>query len=394
MNQEIKIATITESENVVETETFEDMNLSENLMRGIFGYGFQKPSQIQKKAIMPMVNGNDLLAQAQSGTGKTGAFVIGSLFHVDEKLQKPQVLVLVHVHELAEQIADVATKLGARMKLKVLCAVGGNPVRDDIKALENGAQFIVGTPGRVWDLINRNELRRDHIKYLIMDEADQMLEELFYKQVLSILNKGFPMTTRVALFSATMPPQVIEVAEKILNDPIRVLIPPTAVRLDGIQQFYVNLDREEHKFDCICDLYKNLNITQAVIFCNKKQKADMLAEKMIAQGFPVTCIHGDLDKNERRSRMNNFRNGGTRVMISTDILARGIDIQHISLVINFELPSNHANYIHRIGRAGRYGRKGTTINLITQDDYKMLESICEYYGMNIKELPSDISKLL
>lgn len=394
MSETIKIATITESADVKEIPEFDQMNLPENLMRGIFAYGFQKPSQIQKKAIMPMVNGNDLLAQAQSGTGKTGTFVIGSLAHVDEKLLKPQVLVLVHVHELAEQIADVATQLGNKMKLKVLCAVGGNPVKDDIQALEDGAQFIVGTPGRVWDLINRNALRRDHIKYLIMDEADQMLEELFYKQVLSILNKGFPVSTRVALFSATMPPQVIEVAEKILNEPVRVLIPPTAVRLDGIQQFYVNLDREDHKFDCICDLYKNLNITQAVIFCNKKQKADMLSEKMIAQGFPVTCIHGDLEKAERRRRMNDFRSGNTRVMISTDILARGIDVQQLSLVINFELPNNHSNYIHRIGRAGRYGRKGTTINLITQDDYKMLDSICEYYGMNIKELPADISKLI
>jgi translation initiation factor 4A len=374
--------------------SFEEMNLPENLLRGIFAHGFEKPSAIQSKGIMPISEGRDLLAQAQSGTGKTGTFVIGSLSRIDESIKKPQVLVLVHVRELAQQISKVAAILGERMGVQVLCAVGGNPLRDDIRMLEGGCQFIVGTPGRIYDLVNRNALDRSEIRVLIMDEADQMLEDLFYKQVMCILEKGFPDKTRVALFSATMPEQVVEVANKILNDPVRILIPPDSVRLDGIQQFYINLDREDHKFECICDLYKNLNITQAVIFCNKRQKAEVLAEKMSAQGFPVTCLHGELEKPERTRRMKQFINGSTRVMVATDIIARGIDVQQISLVINYELPTNRENYVHRIGRAGRYGRKGTTINLLLPDEEAMMTDICEHYTMKVVNLPENISNLL
>ena len=374
-------------------DSFEKMGLPDDLLRSIYAYGFEKPSQIQTRAIVPIVQGRDLIAQAQSGTGKTGTFVIGSLAHLVPSVKKPQVLVLVHVRELAQQIAKVALSLGAAMKVKVLCAVGGNSLRDDIRALEEGAQFIVGTPGRVFDLVNRNVLDRSEIRVLIMDEADQMLEDLFYKQVMCILEKGFPTTTKVALFSATMPEKVVEVANKILNDPVRILIPPTAVRLEGIQQFYINLDREDHKFECICDLYKHLNITQAVIFCNKRQKAEMLAEKMGAQGYPITCLHGELEKGERARRMEQFIKGSTRVMIATDIIARGIDVQQISLVINYELPTNTENYVHRIGRAGRYGRKGTTINLLLPEEEGAMTDISNLYGMVLERFPEDTSKL-
>lgn len=385
---------LTPSTDIQIYNNFEDMNLPENLLRGIFAYGFEKPSNIQSKGIMPIAEGRDLLAQAQSGTGKTGTFVIGGLSRIDESVKKPQVLILVHVRELALQISSVASAIGERMGVKVLCAVGGNPLRDDIRMLENGCQFIVGTPGRVYDLVSRNALDRSEIRVLILDEADQMLDDLFYKQIMCILEKGFPEKTRVALFSATIPDQVVEVANKILNDPVRILIPPDSVRLDGIQQFYINLDREDHKFECICDLYKNLNISQAVIFCNKRQKAEVLAEKMSAQGFPVTCLHGELDKPERTRRMKDFVSGNTRVMVATDIIARGIDIQQISLVINYELPMNRENYVHRIGRAGRFGRKGTTINMLLPEEEAMMTDICEHYKMKVTILPENLSTLL
>jgi translation initiation factor 4A len=385
---------LTPSDDVKLYEEFDQMNLPENLLRGVYAYGFEKPSAIQQKGIVPIAEGRDVLAQAQSGTGKTGTFVIGSLARVDEAIKKPQVLVLVHVRELAQQIEKVAKALGNFMNLQVLCAVGGNPLRDDIRQLEGGAQFIVGTPGRVFDLVNRNVLDRSEIRVLIMDEADQMLEDLFYKQVMCILEKGFPEKTRVALFSATMPEQVVEVANKILNDPVRVLIKPAAVRLEGIQQFFVPLDREDHKFECICDLYKNLNISQAVIFCNKRQKAEMLAERMTAQGYPVTCLHGELEKPERTRRMKQFIEGSTRVMVATDIIARGIDVQQISLVINYELPTNRENYVHRIGRAGRFGRKGTTINMLLPEEEDMMKDISEHYAMKVLPLPNSISNLV
>jgi len=385
---------LTPSDDVKLYEEFDQMNLPENLLRGVYAYGFEKPSAIQQKGIVPIAEGRDVLAQAQSGTGKTGTFVIGSLARVDEAIKKPQVLVLVHVRELAQQIEKVAKALGNFMNLQVLCAVGGNPLRDDIRQLEGGAQFIVGTPGRVFDLVNRNVLDRSDIRVLIMDEADQMLEDLFYKQVMCILEKGFPEKTRVALFSATMPEQVVEVANKILNHPVRVLIKPAAVRLEGIQQFFVPLDREDHKFECICDLYKNLNISQAVIFCNKRQKAEMLAERMTAQGYPVTCLHGELEKPERTRRMKQFIEGSTRVMVATDIIARGIDVQQISLVINYELPTNRENYVHRIGRAGRFGRKGTTINMLLPEEEGMMKDISEHYDMKVLPLPDSISNLV
>lgn len=384
---------ILEPTEVPVTTSFDEMNLPDDLLRGIYGHGFERPSAIQSKAIVPMVQGRDVLAQAQSGTGKTGTFVIGSLSHLNPAVPKPQVLILVHVRELAEQIAKVARAISAVMKVKVLCAVGGNALQNDIRALEDGAQFIVGTPGRIYDLINRGVLDRSEVRVLIMDEADQMLEDLFYKQVMCILEQGFPATTKVALFSATMPEKVIAVADKILNNPVRILIPPTAVRLEGIQQFYIDLDREDHKFECICDLYKHLNITQAVIFCNKRQKAEILSEKLSAQGFPITCLHGELEKGERQRRMDQFIKGQTRVMIATDIISRGIDVQQLSLVINYELPTNMESYVHRIGRAGRYGRKGTTINLLLPDETNRMKEIANLYGMVVTPFPEDTSKL-
>lgn len=378
---------------VKEYPTFDEMDFSENLLRGIYAHGFTKPSPIQSKAIMPMKSKRDIIAQAQSGTGKTGAFVIGSLTQVDETIKKPQVLILVHVRELAEQIAKVATNLGQYMKLNVLTAVGGNPVRDDIRALDTGAQFIVGTPGRVYDLMSRNALNTSEIRVLIMDEADQMLEELFYKQVMCILERGFPEKTQVALFSATMAEPVIAVANKILQNPVRILIPSTEVRLEGIQQFYVKLDHEDHKFECICDLYKNLNITQAVIFCNMRKNAEMLANKMGDQGFPIACIHGELPKAERAQRMKDFLSGDCRVLVSTDMLGRGIDVQQVSLVINYELPEIMESYVHRIGRAGRFGRKGTTINLIGKNEETLMGEIAKKFGMEMNPLPGDLKAL-
>ena len=267
-------------------------------------------------------------------------------------------------------------------------------MRDDIKALESGAQFVVGTPGRIYDLVNRNALDRANISVLIMDEADQMLEDLFYKQVMCILEKGFPAKTQVALFSATMPEQVVAVANTILRDPVRILIAPTAVRLEGIQNFFIPIDRAEFKKEVVLDLYKNLSITQAVIFCNKRQSVDMLGSEMLKYGFPVTCIHGDLDKSERVRKMQEFLNGNTRIMISTDMLSRGIDVQQVSLVINYDIPTNRESYIHRTGRAGRFGRKGTTINLILPEEESTLRDISDHYGITIVPLPEDLSNIL
>ena len=378
--------------------TFDEMELPEELLRGVYANGFEKPSPIQQKGIVPIKNKRDLLAQAQSGTGKTGTFVTGSLTRVDPTLKAVQVLVLAPVRELAQQIMDVATSIGKYMNNKagisVYSATGGSPLRDDIRAIERGCQFLVGTPGRIYDLMNRGILRRDNIRVLIMDEADQMLEDRFKEQVMCILEKGFPEQTQVVLFSATMAPEVIEVANKMLRDPVRILIDSSQVPLDGIKQLYVEMDAEEFKIEVLADLYKRLTISQALIYCNKRQRAEYLAEKMGQQGFPLSVIHGEMDANERKKRMAEFRAGGVRVMISTDMLARGIDVQQVSLVINYELPLEKESYIHRIGRAGRFGRKGVTINLISPEDKKMKEEIEKHWSISMLPVPMDLASVM
>jgi translation initiation factor 4A len=375
----------------VSYDSFDEMGLPEALLRGIYAHGFEKPSPIQQKAIVPIKSGNDVLAQAQSGTGKTGAFSIGAMCHVDPAIKKPQILVLVPTRELAQQIEYVATHIGNHLPLSVYSATGGTPISSDLRALERGAQYIVGTPGRIYDLMHRGAIQRQHIKCLIMDEADQMLEDRFREQVMCILGLGFPKETRVALFSATMPAEVVEFAEKLLSNPVKILIPPEEVTLEGIKQYFVELPREDWKYEVLCDLYQQLNINQAIIYCNKRQKVEWLAEKMSAQGFPLSFIHGEMEVEERRRRMTEFRKGSIRVLISTDLLARGIDVQQVSLVINYELPVQRENYIHRIGRSGRFGRKGVSINLLLPEETKLMKDIESFYSTQIVQLPEDLA---
>lgn len=382
-------------------ESFDDMELPETLLRGIYSYGFERPSVIQQKGIKPIATGRDILGQAQSGTGKTATFCIGSMTRVDPTLKAPQVLVLTPTRELAQQIESVAKGLSQNMGLSVYCAVGGTELHHDLRALDKGAQFIIGTPGRIYDLMTRKALSgggpalpRNSIKVLVMDEADQMLEDKFHEQVMYILDLGFPASTQVALFSATMPPEVLEVATRMLRDPVKILIPPEEVTLEGIRQFCVELPKEEWKIEALIDIYSQLNINQAMIYCNKRQRVEWLAEKLQAQGFPVNFIHGEMDVNDRKRRMQDFRNGAVRVLISTDLLARGIDVQQVSLVINYELPTNQENYIHRIGRSGRFGRKGVAINMIGPDEVEMIKQIEKYYSTKISPLPDDLGKIL
>lgn len=381
-------------------ESFDNMNLPDNLLRGIYSYGFERPSAIQQKAIKPIVDGKDILAQAQSGTGKTGTFCIGSMARIDVNLKAPQVLVLTPVRELAQQIHNVAAGLSSNLGLSTYCCVGGTELHQDLKALDKGVQFVIGTPGRIYDLMTRKSLSgngpalaRNNIKVLILDEADQMLEDKFHEQVMLILDLGFPASTQVALFSATMPPQVVEVAERLLRNPVRILVPPEEVTLDGIKQFMVELPKEEWKIEALLDIYSQLNINQAMIYCNKRQRVEWLAEKLQSQGFPISFLHGEMEVGERKRRMASFRSGEVRVLISTDLLARGIDVQQVSLVINYELPTNKENYIHRIGRSGRFGRKGVAINLIGPDDAPMVQEIEKHYGTRLESLPEDLRQI-
>jgi len=373
--------------------SFDDMELKDEILRGIYTMGFQTPSPIQQKAIVPMTKRRDIIAQAQSGTGKTATFSIGSIQQIDPGLKAPQVLVLAPTRELAQQSQVTASGIGQYLGIQVLCATGGPPIAEDMRALQRGAQFIVGTPGRIYDLIRRGALKLDNIRVLIMDEADQMLEDRFREQVLCILEFKFPASTRIAFFSATMPPEVTEVAERFLDDPCRILIPPESVTLDGIKQFYVPLDQESHKFEVLLDILRNMSIAQLIIFVNKRQKAEWLTAAMQDNNFTIECIHGEMDVAERKKRMGDFRSGRARILIATDLLARGIDVQQVSTVINYELPLQRENYIHRIGRSGRYGRKGVAINLIVEEEQRSLDDIETYYKTKINTLPDDLDSL-
>ena len=382
---------------VKEYESFDHMELPDELLRGLYGYGWDTPSYIQKRGIMPIKEGRDVFAQAQSGTGKTGTFLIGSLSRVDPLLRQVQVLVLAPTRELAQQIHTVGTNLSKYMNnekgLNVHCATGGPPLHQDIRAIEKGCQVLIGTPGRVYDLMSRNVLVSTNIRVVVLDEADQMLENRFKEQIALILERGFPITTKICLFSATISDDVKEVAGKMLKNPVEILIENKEVPLDGIKQYYVELETESWKFDTLCDLYGRLTISQALIYVNERKKAESLAEKMTQNGFPLSCIHGDMDDKERKRRMAQFRAGEVRVLISTDMLARGIDVQQVSLVINYELPVEKENYIHRIGRAGRFGRKGVTINLIAPDDKAPKNEIETHWHITMSTLPLNLDSI-
>jgi len=375
------------------TDNFDDMNLKEELLRGVFAYGFEKPSAIQQRAILPVIKGHDVIAQAQSGTGKTATFSISILQSIDISIRKCQALVLSPTRELAQQIQKVVLALGDYMDCKCHACIGGTNVRDDMKILEAGVHVVVGTPGRVWDMINRRALDADHIKMFVLDEADEMLSRGFKEQIYEVFQL-LPPQTQVVLLSATMPPDVLEVTKNFMRDPIRILVKRDELTLEGIKQFYVSVEKEEWKLDTLCDLYETVTITQAIIFCNTRRKVDWLTEKMQSREFTVSAMHGEMTQAEREIIMREFRSGSSRVLITTDLLARGIDVQQISLVINYDLPANRENYIHRIGRGGRFGRKGVAINFVTNEDVRMLRDIEQFYNTQIEEMPMNIAELI
>jgi len=374
-------------------DAFDDMSLREDLLRGIYAYGFEKPSAIQQRAILPCIGGDDVIAQAQSGTGKTATFSIAILQKIDLSLRATQALVLAPTRELAQQIQKVVLALGDYLGAQCHACIGGTLVRDDMRKLEAGSHVVVGTPGRVYDMINRKAFRTSDIKMFVLDEADEMLSRGFKDQIYDVF-KTMPGEIQVVLLSATMPQDVLEVTQRFMRDPIRILVKKEELTLEGIRQFYINVEKEEWKLDTLCDLYETLTITQAVIFCNTRRKVDWLTDKMTTRDFTVSAMHGDMGQGERDVIMREFRSGSSRVLITTDLLARGIDVQQVSLVINYDLPANRENYIHRIGRGGRFGRKGVAINFITQDDVRVLKDIEQFYNTTIEEMPLDVADLL
>lgn len=376
-------------------ETFDMLGLSENLLRGIYGYGFEKPSAIQKRGIKPILDGYDTIGQAQSGTGKTATFVISALQKIDYTLKACQALILAPTRELAQQIQKVVLALGDHLQVECHACVGGTVVREDIERLKQGVHLVVGTPGRVHDMILKHHLLVDQLKLFVLDEADEMLSRGFKMQIYQVFQK-LPGEIQVALFSATMPQEILDLTSRFMRNPKTILVKKDELTLEGIRQFYVSVDREEWKVDTLCDLYETLTITQAIIYCNTRKKVDFLTKELTDRCFTVSCMHGDMDQKDRDLIMREFRAGSSRVLITTDLLARGIDVQQVSLVINYDLPVSPDTYIHRIGRSGRFGRKGVAINFVTLEDKskEKLKKIESYYSTQIEEMPSDIQDLI
>lgn len=372
-------------------EEFSELGLKKDLLRGIYGFGFEKPSSIQQKAILPIIKGRDVIAQAQSGSGKTGAFVIGSLQVIDLEKLEVQALVLAPTRELARQIYDVYTFIGEILKVKVFNLIGGTQVKDSIKALENGVHVVVGAPGRVLDMLKKNHLKLSYLKVLILDEADDLLKRDFLANMKDIISL-IPTDCRINLFSATMPKEIVQLTANFMNNPAKILVKNEEVTLLGIKQYYLIL-KKEWKLDTIMNLYKGLDIAQAIIFCNSKKTVESLSNEMKSKGHMVSCIHSELQMNERVRVMDEFRKGATRVLISTDLTARGIDVYQVSIVINYDLPNQKETYIHRIGRSGRFGRKGNAINFVLPEEKDQLDQIIKFYDTNIEQLPQDLSEI-
>ncbi|KNZ59628.1 uncharacterized protein VP01_1692g3 [Puccinia sorghi] len=366
----------------------DSLGLKEDLLRGIYAYNFEKPSAIQQRAILPITKGRDVIAQAQSGTGKTATFSISILQAIDTQVRETQALVLSPTRELATQIQSVVLAL-----VQCHACIGGTSIGEDIRKLDHGQHVVSGTPGRVYDMIRRRNLRTRNIKMLVLDEADELLNLGFKDQIYDVY-RYLPPQTQVVVLSATLPYDVLEMTTKFMTDPIRILVKRDELTLEGIKQFFVAVEKEEWKFDTLCDLYDTLTITQAVIFCNTRRKVDWLTDKMRDANFTVSSMHGDMPQKERDAIMGEFRNGSSRVLITTDVWARGIDVQQVSLVINYDLPSNRENYIHRIGRSGRFGRKGVAINFVTNEDVRILRDIEQYYSAQIDEMPVNIGEVV
>jgi translation initiation factor 4A len=392
-NQDQSIEIAEDMQNFEKVDSFDNMNLRDELLRGIYSYGFERPSAIQQKAIVPTISGRDIIAQAQSGTGKTATFAIGTLQQIDPNIRECQALILAPTRELASQIQKVVEALGDYMGVRAHACIGGTRVRDDLNVLQEGVHVIVGTPGRVYDLLSRRGLDPKKIKIFILDEADEMLSRGFKDQIYDVF-QHLPSNVQVALFSATMPPEALELTNNFMNNPLKILVKQEEVTLEGIRQFYINCDREEWKLDTLIDLYDTLNIAQAVIFCNTRKRVDWLTDQLRSRDFTVSATHGDLDPDTRNVILTEFRTGSSRILITTDLLARGIDVHGVSLVINYDLPRNNEKYIHRIGRSGRFGRKGVAINLIGQEDSTKLRELERYYNTAIEEMPANIADLL
>ena len=378
-----------------EIDNWDELNISPELLRGIYAYGLEKPSPIQRRSLKSLIKGRDVIAQAQSGTGKTAAFTIGALSRLNITNKTTQILCLSPTRELSTQTASVMTSIGSMIQgLSIQVLVGGNSVDQDIYNLKNDTpHIVVGCPGRVYDLMRRNQLNTSNISIVVLDEADELLSSGFKEQIYNIF-QYLKTDVQVTLFSATLPPYIQDITNKFMRNPVKILVKAELLTLEGISQYYVAIEDDRQKYLTLKDLYGFMSMSQCIIYANSVKRVSDLYDAMVEDGFPVCRIHSNMEKSERDIAFQEFRTGKHRVLISSNVTARGIDIQQVSVVINFDIPKDVSTYLHRIGRSGRWGRKGVGINLITRRDISKLKEIEEFYVCQIKEMPSSFDNLM
>ena len=372
---------------LTELTSWEDLDAKVPLLRGIYAYGFESPSPIQKKAILPLFAKKDVIAQAQSGTGKTACFTIGALQLIDVEKKAHQVIILSPTRELAIQTKLVVDKIGSMFpQLRTQLLIGGTSVDEDIKHLqEHPPHIVIGCPGRIHDMLKRRKLLSRDLRLFVLDEADEMLSCGFKDQIYNIF-QFMPTSIQVALFSATLPPELHLITQKFMRAPVEILVKAEQLTLEGIKQYYVAMENDDQKYDTLKDIYGSLAISQSIIYCNSNKRVNDLYQAMQVDNFPACQIHSNMDKAERTQSYEDFKSGKTRVLISSNVTARGIDIQQVSTVINFDVPNCVHTYLHRIGRSGRWGRKGVGINFVTPRDMRTLKDIENHYATKISEL--------
>jgi translation initiation factor 4A len=382
------------SEEIPYIDKFDDerLGLDDEILHGIYSYGYDRPSPIQRIAIQPILSGRDVVVQSHSGSGKTATFIIGMLQRLDKNVKRTQCLIVSNTRELAKQTYNVYKEISKFTSYRCKLCVGGD-LQHKYTVEKLNEDVIIGTPGRMCDLLSKDIIDIEHIKIMIVDEADDVLSIGFRKQIKRIFQK-IPQQAQVVLVSATIPDEMHDLFTEIMKpDNIQILVRDDELTLKGISQYYIQLD-EMYKLETFIDLYKYIKIGQAIVYCNKKHRAEELRNSLVGNGFTVGLLHGDMMQREREDIMQEFRKGEKRILITTDILSRGIDIQQVSLVINYDMPKYSQNYIHRIGRSGRYARKGVAINFVTRREMNILYSIENAYGTKIEPLPQDVHHLI
>lgn len=380
----------------LEIKNWDDLEIRPELLRGIYGYGYETLSPIQKKAIAPILNKRDVIGQAQSGTGKTATFSIGALNSVSIETRETQVMVLSPTRELSRQTYKVISTLGNAMEgLVVQNIVGGTCVDEDISIYnKNIPHIVVGCPGRAYDLLRRRVIDGNSVRMIIIDEADEMLSSGFKDQIYNIFQTFHSRNIQVVLFSATLPENIFEMTTKFMRTPVTIKVKAEQLTLEGISQYFVAIENDQQKYATLKDIYSFLSFSQCIIYCNSVNRVIDLYEAMKQDGFPVCCIHSEMESDVRDESFTKFRVGEARVLISTNVTARGIDVQQVGVVINFDIPKCVHNYLHRIGRSGRWGRKGVGINFMTRRDVFKMKEIEEYYVCQINPLPEDLANIM